>query len=50
VHFAVARLDDELTEDIADIVGGAEGDLWPLTPEVRGRIHAGRTNDGWPGF
>jgi hypothetical protein len=49
VHFAVPGLNEELTADIEDIVGDVEGLLWPLTPEVRSRVHVGDTNDGWDG-
>jgi hypothetical protein len=49
LHFAVARVDDELREDVDDIIGDVEGLLWPQTPEVRSRVTVGDAGPSWEG-
>jgi hypothetical protein len=49
VHFAVAALSEEITEDVQDVIGDVEGLLWPEMPAVRSQIFVGSAGPGWEG-
>lgn len=49
IHFAVASLDSETSDDIDDMVGDVEGLMWPDQVTVKSKIREGVADASWEG-
>jgi hypothetical protein len=49
VHFAFSEMDGDVQDDVEDIIGEVEGQLWPEEVTVESCVYVGDTREGWPG-